>query len=80
MCVCVCVGGGGNHWRELPQVSSFVVTNTRLSRQARVCHDKTHLLSQQKYARRDKHAFVATKDILSRQKNPVMFVTTNVLR
>ena len=36
------------HWWELPQVSF-------LSRQTRVCRDKTRLLSRQKYACRDKH-------------------------
>ena len=44
-------------WRELPQVSF-------LSRQRRVCRDKTRLLSQLKYACRDK-TFVATNTCLS---------------
>ena len=47
------------HWRERPQVSFS-------SRQTRVCHDRTRLLSRQKYACRDKIMFVATK-YLSRQ-------------
>ena len=59
------------HWRELPQVSflswqkcchdklTFVMTT-------RVCHSKTCLLSQQKYACHDK-TFVETKLCLPRQ-------------
>ena len=39
-----------------------------LSRQIRDCRDKTRLLSGQKYVCRDKHIFVATNVILSRQK------------
>ena len=39
-----------HQWRELPQV--YVAT--KVSSQARVCRDKTSLLSQQKYACRDK--------------------------
>ena len=63
------------HWRELPQGSflsrqkSFV--DKYLSQQTRACHNKTHLLSRQKY----KHNFVATSILLSRQK--MCFVMTN---
>ena len=45
------------HWRELPQVSF-------LSRQTRVCRDKTRLLSRQKYACRDK-TVVATNTCMT---------------
>ena len=77
------------HWRELPQVSFFVATNV-LSRQTRVCCDKTRLLSSQKYACRDKivfvapnichnkHNFVAASIILSRQTQNKSFVATKV--
>ena len=63
------------HWRELPQVSF-------LSRQTRVCWDKTRLLSRQNYACRDK-TFVATKLCLSQQNIVVattVFVATKVCR
>ena len=75
------------HWRELPQVSfrrdkhqTFCREKLLLSRQTRLCLDKTHLLSRQRYACRDKHNFVATK-VLSRQaffcrdKRRVMILT-----
>ena len=55
------------HWRELPQVSF-------LSRQnAYFCHDKTHLLSRQKYACRDKnnkHVFFVTNICRSKRFCP----------
>ena len=73
------------HWRELPQElflsrqrfcrnKGFVTTNTYLSRQTRVCRDKTRLLSRQKYACRGK-IFVATKLCLLRQ---ICFIKTSV--
>ena len=62
---------------SLAAPSIIFVTTKVLSRQTRVCHDKARLLSQQKYACRnktvvttnvchDKHHFVATK-VLSRK-------------
>ena len=48
LCVCVVIA---SPWRELPQVSFFVATNTRLSQQERVvCRGKTRLLLRQMYA------------------------------
>ena len=60
-------------WRELPQVSflsrqntSFVATKVCLSRQ-NFSRDKTHLLLRHNFIvlSRDKHTFVATKDVFS---------------
>ena len=47
------------HWRELPKFV-FFLSFFLFSRQ-QFYRDKTHLLSQQKYACRDKHNFVSTK-------------------
>ena len=54
------------HWRELPQVS--FLSWQKFCHDKRVCHDKTGLLSQQKYACRDK-SFVMTELCLSQQNN-----------
>ena len=48
-----------------------------MSRQTRVCRDKTRLLSRQKYACRDKVTFVATNTFLSRQN--MSFVATKMI-
>jgi len=70
------------HWLEMPQVSF-------LSRQTRVCHNKTRLLSRHKHACRDKrfvaasmfcrdkHVFVTTKHVFCRDTS--MLVATKVL-
>ena len=55
-----------NFWHDKYYVcpsKSFIATSLLLLWQTRVCHDKTHLLSRQKYACHDK-TFVATKMIL----------------
>ena len=52
------------HWRELPQVSF-------LSRQ-KFCHQKTHLLSWQKYACRNKHVF--TESNICRDKSFITII------
>ena len=45
---------------------NFVMTSLLLSRQTRVCRDKTRLLSRRKYASRDKNIL---RRVLSRQTN-----------
>ena len=57
------------HWQELPQVF-LLRQKICCDKQARVCRDKTHLLSRQKFCQ-DKIMFVPTK-VLSRQN---IFVT-----
>ena len=95
------------HWRGAATSIIFVATKV-LARQARVCLDKTRLLSRQsmlvatkllsrqnyvcrdkylsqkgsvatKYVSRDKHTFVATKDVFRRDK-PVSVATKVVSR
>ena len=56
-------------WRELPQVSF-------LSRQTRVCRDKSKLLLTKIFCC-DKYHFVATSKLLSRQK--MGFVATKMI-
>ena len=64
----IAITGGSCHKYHFCRNKFFVVTNMCISRQTRVCHDKTHLSLRQKYAGRDK-TFVATK---------ACFVTTNI--
>ena len=45
---------------KLVTTNIFVVVTNVLLWQAYFCHDKTHLLSELKYACHDKHVFVAT--------------------
>ena len=61
----------GRSWRKYHFCCDkcFVATNTNLSPQTRVCRDKTHLLSRQKYACCDE-SFVARK----------YFFATNICR
>ena len=58
--------------------SIIFVTTKVLLQQTRVCHDKTGLLPQQKYARVccDKNIFVAASTLLLRQK--MCFIMTNI--
>ena len=91
--ICVCIIGGSCSKYHFFRDKCFVATNTCLSRQTCVYHDKTRLLSRsrQKYVCRVVatkvclHNFVATKDVFCREKthfcrNTVMFVAINICR
>ena len=68
---------------------SFVTTSLLLSRQTRVCRDKTCFLSQQKHTCllqqkfcHGKHTFVVTKDVFCRNKHVCLdkkFVATKII-
>ena len=67
-------GGVWVGWVRWVGNKSFVTTNTRLSHQTCVCHDKTHLLLWQKYACHKK-TFLVTKVRLSQ----ILFVVKNII-
>ena len=87
-CCSRCIIRGSYHKYHFCRDKTQSLTNTHLSRQTRVCRDKTRLLSRKKYACRVLSrqnyvcvkGFVTTSIILSRQKRCFVAIKVNFAR